>query len=95
MGQKQAETGTHRDSDTALLLIDFINDLEFPGGDRFLLHAMGAAKRAAALKKRAKHETFAESHRPRGGPPEEPVESRRAQGCRETRPPQEGGIEPV
>ena len=55
MGQNQADTGTHRGSDTALLLIDFINDLEFPGGDRLLPQAMDAAKRAAALKKRAKH----------------------------------------
>ncbi|MGH8773600.1 MAG: hypothetical protein ACREV2_20865, partial [Burkholderiales bacterium] len=40
-------------------------------------------------------EMFVESHRPRGGPPKEPVESRRAQGWREIRAPQEGGIEPA
>lgn len=54
MGQKQAKTETHRGSDTALLLIDFINDLEFPGGDKLLPHALDAAKHAAALKRRAR-----------------------------------------
>ncbi|MGH8726638.1 MAG: isochorismatase family protein [Burkholderiales bacterium] len=55
MGQNQAKTGTRRGSDTALLLIDFINDLEFPGGDKLLPHALDAAKHTAALKKRARH----------------------------------------
>ena len=38
----------------ALLLIDVINDLEFPGGEKLLPPAMKAARRIAALKKRAK-----------------------------------------
>ena len=36
----------------ALLLVDVINDLEFPGGAQLLRHALPAAKRIAALKKR-------------------------------------------
>jgi nicotinamidase-related amidase len=38
----------------ALLLIDVINDLEFEGGDQLLRHALPAAKRIAAFKKRCK-----------------------------------------
>src|SRR2546421_2460860 len=38
----------------ALLLIDVINDFEFPGGADLVLHALPAAKRIAALKKRCK-----------------------------------------
>jgi nicotinamidase-related amidase len=38
----------------ALLLIDVINDLEFEGGDAFLRHALPAAERIAALKRRAR-----------------------------------------
>jgi nicotinamidase-related amidase len=38
----------------ALLLIDFINDLEFRGGDRLLPRALAAAKATAVLRKRAK-----------------------------------------
>jgi len=41
-------------SDTALLLIDVINDLEFDGGERLLPHAIPMAAAVAALKKRAK-----------------------------------------
>ena len=37
----------------ALLIIDMINDLEFPDGERFLKPSLKAAKRIAALKKRA------------------------------------------
>ncbi|HXT61920.1 MAG TPA: isochorismatase family cysteine hydrolase [Pyrinomonadaceae bacterium] len=36
----------------ALLLVDVINDFEFPGGAQLLQHALPAAKRIAALKKR-------------------------------------------
>ena len=36
----------------ALLLIDVINDLEFEGGEKLLRHALPAAKRMAAFKKR-------------------------------------------
>jgi nicotinamidase-related amidase len=38
----------------ALLLIDWINDLEFDGGERLFPHALVAAKAAAALRQRAK-----------------------------------------
>jgi nicotinamidase-related amidase len=40
----------------ALLLIDVINDLEFPEGDQLLRHALPMAERIAALKQRAKRE---------------------------------------
>ena len=42
------------DCPVALLLIDWINDLEFEGGDRLLPPALAAAKATAALRKRAK-----------------------------------------
>jgi len=38
----------------ALLLIDWINDLEFDQGDRILKQALAAAKATAALRRRAK-----------------------------------------
>ena len=38
----------------ALLLIDWINDLEFDGGDRLFPQALAAAKASAALRQRAK-----------------------------------------
>jgi nicotinamidase-related amidase len=38
----------------ALVLIDVINDLEFPGGERLARHALPMAKRLAALKARAR-----------------------------------------
>jgi nicotinamidase-related amidase len=38
----------------ALLLIDVINDLEFPEGDQLLQHALPMAKAIARLKRRAK-----------------------------------------
>ena len=38
----------------ALLLVDVINDLEFPGGDRLLEPALAAAERLAAFKARAR-----------------------------------------
>ena len=41
-------------SDVALLLIDVINDLEFPDGDQLLTHALPMARNIAALKDRAK-----------------------------------------
>jgi nicotinamidase-related amidase len=41
-------------SAVALLLIDTINDLEFPEGDRLLRHALPMADRIAALKRRAR-----------------------------------------
>ncbi|MGH8773268.1 MAG: hypothetical protein ACREV2_19135 [Burkholderiales bacterium] len=40
MRQKQSKTGAHSGSDTALLLIDFINDLEFPGAKNFFLRQL-------------------------------------------------------
>jgi nicotinamidase-related amidase len=39
----------------ALLLIDWINDLEFDGGDKLLPEALPAARATAALRQRAKH----------------------------------------
>src|SRR4029453_17310074 len=41
-------------SHVALLLIDVINDLEFPEGDQLLRHALPMARQIAALKRRAK-----------------------------------------
>jgi nicotinamidase-related amidase len=38
----------------ALVLIDVINDLEFPGGELLVRHALPMARRLAALKKRAR-----------------------------------------
>lgn len=43
-------------SEVALLLIDLINDLDFPEGDQLLEHAWPAAQRIAALKSRARQE---------------------------------------
>ena len=42
-------------SDLALLLIDVINDLDFPDSDQLLQHALPMAERLAALKARARH----------------------------------------
>src|SRR5215203_5108176 len=41
-------------SPVALLLIDVVNDLDFPEGDQLLRHALPMARRIAALKARAK-----------------------------------------
>jgi nicotinamidase-related amidase len=41
-------------SDVALLIIDMINDLDFPEGEELLKHALPAARNIAALKQRAK-----------------------------------------
>jgi nicotinamidase-related amidase len=41
-------------ADTALLLIDVINDLEFDGGEQLLAHALPMAAALAGLKRRAK-----------------------------------------
>ena len=41
-------------SNVALLLIDVINDLEFPEGQQLLEHALPMAERVAALKRRAR-----------------------------------------
>ncbi|MDP8924682.1 MAG: cysteine hydrolase [Chloroflexota bacterium] len=41
-------------SPVALILIDVINDFEFPGGDRLLEHAMPMARRLRELKQRVK-----------------------------------------
>src|ERR1700745_550752 len=43
-------------SDVALLLIDVINDLEFPAGDQLLRHALPMARQITALKQRARRE---------------------------------------
>ena len=41
-------------SDVALLIIDVINDLDFPEGEALLEHALPMARQIAALKRRAK-----------------------------------------
>ena len=41
-------------AETALLLIDVINDLNFPGGERLLPHAEEAARHIAELKRRCR-----------------------------------------
>jgi nicotinamidase-related amidase len=41
-------------AETALLLIDVINDLEFPEGDQLLEHAVPMARRIVVLKQRAR-----------------------------------------
>jgi nicotinamidase-related amidase len=41
-------------SRVALLLLDVVNDLEFPGGDRLLRHALPMARRLARLRARAR-----------------------------------------
>ena len=43
-----------RKSIVALLLIDFINDLEFPKGRKLLRQALGAARNTAKLKRAAR-----------------------------------------
>jgi nicotinamidase-related amidase len=43
-------------SDVALLLIDVINDLEFPEGEQLLRHALPMADRIAALRDHAKRQ---------------------------------------
>ncbi len=43
-------------SEVALLLIDVINDLEFPEGDQLLQHALPMARRIAVLKQQARRE---------------------------------------
>jgi nicotinamidase-related amidase len=46
-------------SPVALLLIDVINDLDFPEGEKLLRHALPMARRLARLKKRAKQHGYA------------------------------------
>ncbi|GAB3011562.1 cysteine hydrolase family protein [Spirosoma pulveris] len=45
-------------SPVALLIIDMINDLEFPGGDEFLEPAKRAAEAVSALKRRVKEQNI-------------------------------------
>lgn len=42
------------ESSVALILIDVINDLEFPGGDELLRHAQPMAEKLSALKRKAR-----------------------------------------
>jgi len=42
-------------SSVVLLLVDVINDLEFPGGEVLAQHALPAARNIAALKDKARH----------------------------------------
>ena len=46
--------GSPEKSPVALVLIDVINDLDFPNGRKLLEHALPAARRIAALKQRAR-----------------------------------------
>ena len=41
-------------ADAVLLLLDVINDLEFPGGERLARHALPMARRIAERKRRAR-----------------------------------------
>ena len=54
MSVTREQPGEVRGSSVALLLIDFINDLEFEGGERLLPSALNAAKATAQLKARAR-----------------------------------------
>lgn len=44
----------HEQTETVLILIDVINDLEFEGGEQLAEYALPMAERLAALKQRAK-----------------------------------------
>jgi len=52
-GRRKKKGFVAEQSKTALVLIDVINDLEFPEGKMLLKHAMPAARRIAALKAKA------------------------------------------
>lgn len=43
-------------SSTALVIIDMINTLDFPGGDQLLRHALPVARRIARLKRRLRQQ---------------------------------------
>lgn len=53
-GAKDLHGSAPDNCETALLLVDVINDLEFPEGEQLLRHALPMAERIAALKKRLK-----------------------------------------
>ena len=42
------------DAPVVLLMVDVINDMEYPGGDKLFIHAQPMAARLAALKRRAR-----------------------------------------
>jgi nicotinamidase-related amidase len=48
------ETGTRHKSSVALVLIDVINQFEFPNGDEILRNALPMAARLARLKQRCR-----------------------------------------
>jgi nicotinamidase-related amidase len=52
--QSQLQGDTPEKKPAALLLIDLLNDLEFEGGDRLLVHALPAARRIALLQQDAR-----------------------------------------
>jgi nicotinamidase-related amidase len=68
----------------ALLLIDVINDFEFPEGDQLLHHAQPMARQIAALKARAKREgipaIYVNDHIERPGPAT-PRRAAKTPGC--------------
>jgi hypothetical protein len=49
-------------STVAVLLLDVVNDLEFPGGERLLRHTVPMARRRAHLQTRAKRAGIPVSH---------------------------------
>lgn len=49
-----SSSGPTKGSPVALVLIDVVNDLDFPKGHKLLEHALPAARRIAALKRRAR-----------------------------------------
>jgi nicotinamidase-related amidase len=51
---RSRNSGNSERCPVALLLIDWINDLEFEGGDKLLAQALAAARATAALRRRAK-----------------------------------------
>jgi nicotinamidase-related amidase len=57
MKQAPRDGTTNEKSDVVLLLVDVINDFDFPEAPKLLKHALPAARKIAALKKRlrAKH----------------------------------------
>jgi nicotinamidase-related amidase len=53
-GQRDLHGNAPDESPVALLLIDMINDFEWPGGDAMLQRALAAARATAKLKQRAR-----------------------------------------
>ena len=54
LGNKASDAGDMRGADTALLIVDMINQFDFPEGEALLTQALPAARRIGALKRRLK-----------------------------------------